>query len=226
MLWLAIESATLVASVAVGRDTKVMAEITSQVALTHSERLLPMVDQVLHLAEVELDNLDGIVVSAGPGSFTGLRIGLATAKGLAHARSCPLYAVSTLEALAWQQPAGIVAPLLDARRQQVYTAVYRRTEMGLTTILQPTALALQELLQSHLPAGEPVRFVGEASQLYRSQILAHDVSAVFANPLHNWPRASSLALVALSDGRPASSVSELRPAYIRASQAEQKLGGK
>lgn len=226
MLWLAIESATLVASVAVGEDTRVMAEITSQVALTHSERLLPMIDQVLKLAEVELSNLDGIVVSAGPGSFTGLRIGLATAKGLAHARACPLYAVSTLEALAWQQPTGIVVPLLDARREQVYTGIYRRTELGLDTLLPPAALALQELLQSHLPLGEPFRFVGEGALLYRPQIIAHSANALFANPLHNWPRASSLALVALSDERPPTTVSELRPVYIRASQAEQKLGGK
>lgn len=226
MLWLAIESATLVASVAVGADTRVMAEVTSRVALTHSERLLPMIDQVLNLAEVELNSLDGIVVSAGPGSFTGLRIGLATAKGLAHARSCQLYAVSTLEALAWQQPVGIIIPLLDARREEVYTGIYRRTEAGLVTLMAPSAMPLQELLQSHLPPDEPIRFVGEGAQIYQQQIIAQPASALFANPLHDWPRASSLALVALADGHQSISISELRPVYIRASQAEQKLGGK
>lgn len=226
MLWLAIESATLVASVAVGADTMVMAEITSRVALTHSERLLPMIDQVLSLAEVELSNIDGIVVSAGPGSFTGLRIGLATAKGLAHAQGCQLYAVSTLEALAWQQPAGIIVPLLDARREQVYTGIYRRTEGGIVTLMPPAAIPLQELLQSHLPQAEAVRFVGEGASLYQPQIVAHVPNALFANPQHDWPRASGLALVALADGRQPETVGELRPAYIRASQAEQKLGGK
>lgn len=226
MLWLAIESATLVASVAVGDDTRVLAEVTSRVALTHSERLLPMIDQVLHLAEVELDNLDAIVVAAGPGSFTGLRIGLATAKGLAHPRNFRVYAVSTLEALAWQQPVGVVVPLLDARREQVYTGVYRRSERGLTTLLPPTAMPLQELLQSPLLAEEPVRFVGEAALLYQSVIQAGYPGAFFANPLHDWPRASSLALVVLASGQEPVAVSEISPTYVRASQAEQKLGRK
>lgn len=226
MLWLAIESATLVASVAVGDDTRVLAEMTSRVALTHSERLLPMIDQVLHLAEVELDKLDAIVVSSGPGSFTGLRIGLSTVKGLAHPRNFRLYAVSTLEALVWQQPAGIVVPLLDARREQVYTGIYRRSESGLTTLMPPAAIPLQELLQSPRLVGEPVRLVGEGALLYQSIIQAGFPSAFFANPVHDWPRASSLALVALASGREPVALGELNPTYVRASQAEQKLGRK
>lgn len=226
MLWLAIESATLVASVAVGTGTKIRAEMTSQVALTHSERLLPMIDQVLNLAGVQLKDIEGIVVAAGPGSFTGLRIGLATAKGLAHARSCPLYAVSTLESLAWQQPSGIVVPMLDARREQVYTAIYRRNESGLINILEPTAMPLKELLQAHLSAGEEVRFVGEAASLYQEQITNQVGNALFADQLHNGPRAASLAFVALGSKREPVSIEELRPTYIRASQAERKLGGK
>lgn len=224
MLWLAIESATLVASVAVGEDTRVLAEITSRVALTHSERLLPMIDQVLGLAEVGLDSLNAIAVAAGPGSFTGLRIGLATAKGLAHARNYQLYPVSTLEALAWQQPQGLIVPLLDARREQVYTGIYRRNESGLALLMPPAAMPLQELLESEQLSSEPVRFVGEGALLYQSIILTHLPNALFANPVHNWPRASSLALVALADGRQPTTVGELRPAYVRASQAEQKFG--
>ncbi len=226
MRWLAIESATLVASVAVGSDDQVLAEMTSRVALTHSERLLPMIDQVLRMAEMKLPDIDSIAVSAGPGSFTGLRIGLATAKGLAHAHHTPLYAVSTLEALAWQQPAGVVVPLLDARRQQVYTAVFERQEKDLLTLMSPTAMALSELLASPLLEGGSVRFVGEGAGIYQGQILERIPQALFANPLHDWPRASSLALVALATGQQPVTVEELRPAYIRASQAEQRLGGR
>ncbi|NLW17087.1 MAG: tRNA (adenosine(37)-N6)-threonylcarbamoyltransferase complex dimerization subunit type 1 TsaB [Firmicutes bacterium] len=226
MLWLAIESATLVASVAVGSDSRVLAEITSQVALTHSERLLPMIDQALRMAEVELPSVDCIAVSAGPGSFTGLRIGLATAKGLAHAHQISLYAVSTLEALAWQQPVGLVVPLLDARREQVYAAIYERREDGFSTLMPPAALALSELLASPLLQQGPVRFVGEGATIYQEQILKSHSQALFANPLHNWPRASSLALAAFAVGRQPVTVEDLRPAYIRASQAEQRLGGK
>lgn len=226
MRWLAIESATLVASVAVGSDNQVLAEMTSRVALTHSERLLPMIDQVLRLGEMKLTDIDSIAVSAGPGSFTGLRIGLATAKGLAHAYRTPLYAVSTLDALAWQQPAGVVVPLLDARREQVYTAIFERQEDGLATLMPPAAMALSELLASPLLQGTPVRFVGEGAAIYKEQILECFPQALFANPLHNWPRAGSLALVALASGHPSVTVEELRPVYIRASQAEQKFGGK
>jgi len=182
-----------------------------------------MIDQALALAGCELAAIEGIMVSAGPGSFTGLRIGLATAKGLAHAQPRRLFAVSTLEALAWQQPEGIVVPLLDARRAQVYAAIYRRTLGGLEPLLSPTALPLAELLQSPLLQAEPVRFVGEGARLYRDQIVASQPHALFANPVHNWPRASSLALVALALGRPPVGVAELSPMYIRASQAEQKL---
>ena len=186
-----------------------------------------MIDQVLGLAEVELSSIDGIAVSAGPGSFTGLRIGLATAKGLAHAQGSQLYAVSTLEALSWQQPAGIIVPLLDARREQVYTGIYQRSGVGIATLMPPAALPLEEFLQSHLPKeDEAIRFVGEGASLYRPQILAQVPHALFANPQHDWPRASSLALVALADGRQPETVGALRPAYIRASQAEQQLGGK
>ena len=160
MHWLAVESATLTASVAVGKRDKVLAEMTSQAALTHSERLLPMVDQTLGLAQLDLDAIGSVVVSIGPGSFTGLRIGLATVKGLAHARPYRLYGVSTLDALAWQQPEGIVVSLLDARREQVYAAIYRRRTDSLETLLAPTAIGLQELLADHLPAGAAIRFVG------------------------------------------------------------------
>lgn len=222
MLWLAIESATLVAGVALGRGDRVLAEISSQVALTHSERLLPMVDQALTIAAVGVKDLEGIFVAAGPGSFTGLRIGLATAKGLAHARNCPLYAVSTLEALAWQQAPGLVVPLLDARRGQVYAAIYRRRENHLECVEGPMALALKDLLQRPPLAHESARFAGEGAIAYR-QLLQEKGDAIFANPSHNWPRASSLALAALANGRAPRSVHELRPTYIRASQAEQKL---
>lgn len=224
MLWLAVESATIVASVAVGRDDLILAEVTSHAALTHSERLLPMIDQALVMAGVALPAVDTLIASAGPGSFTGLRIGLATVKGLAHARGLPVYLVSTLEGLAWQQQhVGVIVPLLDARKQQVYTAVYSRNDGGLQTLLPPTALALSELLQ-YLDR-QSVLFVGEGSYLHQQQIAASAVSATFAGPLHNWPRASSLAAVARQDGRLPVDIQLLHPDYLRASSAEQKLLG-
>lgn len=222
MLWLAVESATLVASVAVGDDETILAEVTSHSALTHSERLLPMVDQTLKLAGIALAEVSRLVVSAGPGSFTGLRIGLSTVKGLAHARQLPIYPVSTLEALAYQQQTELpIVPLLDARRSQVYAAVYRRSEHGLIAVMSPMAIALTELLQNI--GNQPMLFVGEGASLYRERIIAEAPKASLSSALHNWPRAGSLALLAWQDGRQPVDAKLLHPDYLRASSAEQKL---
>ncbi|MGI6345274.1 MAG: tRNA (adenosine(37)-N6)-threonylcarbamoyltransferase complex dimerization subunit type 1 TsaB [Bacillota bacterium] len=222
MHWIAIESATLVASVAVGQGQRVLAEVTSQAQLTHSERLLPMIDQALSLAVSDLSQIDSVIVSTGPGSFTGLRIGLATAKGLAHPRGLAVYGASTLEALAWQQPEGTVVPLLDARRGQVYAAIYQRSASGLREVLAPTAIALNELLGEHLPAG-PFRFVGEGASVHQEQIRSLVPAAQFADSIHNYPRACSLAAVVGAAGRLPIAINELVPRYLRASSAEQKL---
>ncbi|MGI6358936.1 MAG: tRNA (adenosine(37)-N6)-threonylcarbamoyltransferase complex dimerization subunit type 1 TsaB [Bacillota bacterium] len=223
MLWLAVESATLVASVAVGKGDRILSEVNSHSSLTHSERLLPMIDQALALAGAELSGMQRLVVSSGPGSFTGLRIGLATVKGLGHALGLPILSVSTLEALAWQQsPAdeNLIVPLLDARRQQVYAAAYQRRTAGLATVQPPQAVALRDLLST---LQGKVLFVGEGAIIYRSQIAECLPEARFASPLHNWPRAASLALLAACDQRSPVTVEQLHPLYLRASSAEQKL---
>lgn len=219
MHWLAIESATLVASVAVGRDSQVLAEVSSLTQLTHSQRLLPMVDQALQLGGVTVGSLDAVVVSAGPGSFTGLRIGLSTAKGIAHARQLPLIPVSTLDALAWQQTSGFIVPLLDARRSQVYTAVYERLTEGLRIIMPPSAIGLAEFLEQHVPKGRVV-FTGEGAVLFRSEIERRVAHAEFSTELHSWPRASSLASLAIARQQAGVSPAELHPIYLRASAAE------
>lgn len=222
MLWLAVESATLVAGVAVGRDDRILCEVTSHSALTHSERLLPMIDQALSLAGTDVAQLERLVVAVGPGSFTGLRIGLATVKGLAQALGLMVTPVSTLEALAWQQQTSdLVVPLLDARKQQVYAAAYRRQLLGLQTIEPPQAVALSDLLTRL--SGQSVLFAGEGAAIYRSEISRQLPTAQFAAPLHNWPRAGSLALLAWQDGRAPVESALLHPDYLRASSAEQKL---
>ncbi len=224
MLWLAVESATLVASAAVGAGDRILSEVSSHSRLTHSERLLPMIDQALSLAGVELSSIARLVVSVGPGSFTGLRIGLATVKGLGHALRLPVIPISTLEALAWQQPhtaEPLVVPLLDARKQQVYAAVYRIGPDDLEIIQPPQAIALNDLLAS-LP-DQPALFTGEGACIYRAQIVDRLPQARFASPLNNWPRAASLALLADQAERAPVEVQQLHPVYIRASSAEQKL---
>ncbi|MCR3923329.1 MAG: tRNA (adenosine(37)-N6)-threonylcarbamoyltransferase complex dimerization subunit type 1 TsaB, partial [Firmicutes bacterium] len=124
---LGIDTATLVCSAAVVSEEKILAEYTLHVKKTHSERLLPLIDTLLRDAGLTPRDLDAVAISVGPGSFTGLRIGMVTAKALGQALQLPLCGVSTLTALAAQHPyfPGLVCPILDARREQVYQALFR-----------------------------------------------------------------------------------------------------
>ena len=129
---LGLDSSGLVASVAVVEDDRLLAEYTTDYKKTHSQTLLPMLDELKKMIELDCSTLDAIAISSGPGSFTGLRIGSATAKGLGLALKKPLVEVPTLEGLAWNLwgASEIVCPVMDARRNQVYTGAYTFTPSG------------------------------------------------------------------------------------------------
>jgi len=135
------------------------------VEVTHSERLLPAVDRALDEARITLDGLGGIAVSIGPGSFTGLRIGLSTAKGLAYATGLPLVGVPTLEAMAWTLPAARwqVCPVLDARKQEVYAALFRHEPEGLRRVTEDAALPPEDLCRL---IRNPTLFLGDGADAY------------------------------------------------------------
>ena len=143
---LGIESSSLVASAAIYEDGITMAEYTVDFKMTHSQTLLPMIDEMVKLVGIDLNTIDAIAVAAGPGSFTGLRIGSATAKGLGLALKKPLVAVPTVEGLAYNlyDTQGLICPIMDARRKQVYTGIYRFEDHRLVTVEDqmavPTAL--------------------------------------------------------------------------------------
>jgi len=162
-----------VASCALAERGKVAAEINLRTGLTHSEKLLPAIEQALALADWKFSDLEALGVVAGPGSFTGLRIGAATVKGLAFALNLPVVPVGTLEALAWNLPGypGIVAPLLDARRGEVYAAAYRWNGSDWTEVLPPRAEALDDFLVT-LPKGESVAFLGDGVAPNESKLAA------------------------------------------------------
>ena len=124
---LAIEASSLVASVAIMTDDIITAEYTMNHKITHSQTIMPMIDEIVKRCEADLSELDAIAVSGGPGSFTGLRIGSATGKGLAQALNIPIVHVPTLDAMAFNAYGydGLVCPIMDARRMQVYTGIYR-----------------------------------------------------------------------------------------------------
>ena len=154
---LGIESASLVASVAIVTDDVITAEYTVNQKKTHSQTLLPMIDEIVKMLEVPLESIDAIAVSGGPGSFTGLRIGSATAKGLGLALGKPLIHVPTLDATAYNLygAGALICPIMDARRNQVYTGVYRFRE-EFEILREQDAMDMGELLEVLNGLGEPV----------------------------------------------------------------------
>lgn len=220
---LAIETSTLVSSVALASEERVLAELTTATRLTHSETLLPHIEQVLRLAGTERSELTAVAVSLGPGSFTGLRIGLATAKGLAYALHIPLVGVSTLAALAagFPLPGSVAGVMLDAQKGNVYLELYRSTAAGQEAILPVTVLPLEEALERCAAVGEPVMLAGDiATKRLRGRELPDKVYLAPAS--HVLPRAAAVAELAkarLERGEE-DSVMDLAPVYIRRSEAE------
>ncbi len=219
---LGIETATRTGSVAVISSNGVIAEYTLNIEATHSERLMETVERVLRGAGIALADLDGLSVSVGPGSFTGLRIGIATVKGIALATGKPIAAVPTLKALAWNMPhAGyLVCPVLDARKKEVYAALYRY-ENGLpVAAMDAQTLSLDALAER---ISERTIFTAEGSHLFRNDIqrLSGDL-ALFAPLSATVPSAASVAeigLLMLSSGEQVGP-DDLGPIYLRRPEAE------
>ncbi|MCD7826789.1 MAG: tRNA (adenosine(37)-N6)-threonylcarbamoyltransferase complex dimerization subunit type 1 TsaB [Clostridiaceae bacterium] len=227
---LAIDSSGLVASAAVLADDTLVAEFTVNNKKTHSQTLLPMVDQVMKMSGIGLRELDAIAVAAGPGSFTGLRIGSSTAKGMALALEIPIVSVPTLEGLAYRITdwKGVVCPLMDARRNQVYTGVYRVKPGQLDCVAGQQAAAVPLFLQQLNELGEEVLFLGDGVPVYEPAIREQlTVSYQFA-PVH-MNRQSAGAVAALGkiyfEQGKTETGREHKPVYLRQSQAERERAG-
>lgn len=223
---LGIESSSLVASVAVVTDEVMTAEYTVNFKKTHSQTLLPMIDQVAGMLELDLDSIDAIAVAGGPGSFTGLRIGTATAKGLGLAMKKPLIHVPTVDAMAYNLYGTdrLICPIMDARRNQVYTGLYYG-RCGLEVVKAQCAMDMGELIELLNQREEPVVFLGDGVPVFKAMIeAAVKVPYVFAPAHVNRQRAGAVAAlgaVYLSEGRTVSA-DEFRPDYLRKSQAERE----
>jgi tRNA threonylcarbamoyladenosine biosynthesis protein TsaB len=222
MYILGIETSTKTGSVAVVSDRGVVAQYSLNIEVTHSERLMSTVDRVLKDTGLKIADLDGFAVATGPGSFTGLRIGVSTVKGLAFATGKPVAAVPTLYALAWNVPhaACPVCPLLDARKNEVYAAVYTSDGPALTQTAPEAVVSLSRL--GELVTGRTV-FTGEASLLYRGEIeKMFGDKALFAPRSAVLPAAAAVAEIGLEmlrTGRQADP-DDLAPRYIRRPEAE------
>ena len=229
---LAFDSSGLVASVAIVQDNNLIAEYTTNYKKTHSQTLLPMLDEIVRMTETDKNSFDALAVAAGPGSFTGLRIGSATVKGLALAWNIPVVAVPTLEGLAYNAwgDKNLICPIMDARRKQVYTAIYRFDEKNnLDTILQQTPMDILELVEQLNSRGESVTFVGDGIDVYADTIRDNiRVPYVFAPAHMNKQRAGSVAVAAQVryEAGKYEKGDYFAPEYLRQSQAERERAEK
>ena len=222
-MWLAIETSSLVSSVAVMNDERLLGEITIQAGLTHSEQLVPHIDTLLRMTQVQKSELQGVVVSSGPGSFTGLRIGMGTAKAMAYALHIPLYGVMTMDALARNIPytSHIICTVIDAQKQHVYAALYTYEGERLRQLEAPFVVSADLLVERLQTKGDAVIFVGDG--IKRIAPLVENVEHLhIADPMYRIPRASSLLVasrerIALGETE---NPMDMVPYYIRRSEAE------
>lgn len=222
MKLLGIETATMVGSVAVVNQLDVVASYLWNIESAHSEHLMVAIEQILADASLSLQELDGVAISIGPGSFTGLRIGLSTAKGLCYATGLPLVTVPTLDALAsrlvfckYQ-----VCPMLDAKKGEVYASIYQTADGEIRRLCPPEAIPPELLLKT---ISQPTIFSGKGAIVYRESILKTlGKKAYFAPPDLNYPAATAVARLgfsALQNGETAELFS-VEPSYLRKPDAK------
>ncbi|MCM1174376.1 MAG: tRNA (adenosine(37)-N6)-threonylcarbamoyltransferase complex dimerization subunit type 1 TsaB [Blautia sp.] len=234
MKLIALDSSGLVASVAVVEDDILIAEYTIQYKKTHSQTLLPMLDEVRNMIELDLQEVDAIAVASGPGSFTGLRIGSATAKGLSLAMGKPIVAVPTLDGLAYNLYGTdkAVCPIMDARRSQVYTGIYEflpeKDGYRLAIIKRQCAVAFDELARELNALGREVIFLGDGVPVFRERMKEIMQTPYTLAPAHmNRQRAASigaLGSLCYAQGRVVGGA-EFVPEYLRLPQAERQRKG-
>ena len=230
---LGIDSSGMVASVAIVENDVVIAEYTMNHKKTHSETLLPMIDEIVKSTETELETLDAIAIAAGPGSFTGLRIGASTAKGLALAIDKPIIPVKTCEGLAFNMwgAEGIVCPIIDARRSQVYTGIYRVLG-NLQVVMDQTPMDIHELIEklnAMSQSSEPservsgVTFLGDGVPIYED-IIWNEIAIPCKLAPSNMNRQRGASVAALGEilykEKKYINADDFAPEYLRKSQAE------
>lgn len=223
---LALESSATAASCAVCEDEALVAQNFQRTGLTHSATLLPMTESMLRTAGLALADMDVIAVAAGPGSFTGLRIGVSAAKGLAWSAEKPVAACSTLASMAWQLAHldGEICAVMDARRQQVYNARFAASGGVLTRLTEDRALSLEELADEVKKTGKTQILVGDGAQLCYNHFIRQGIGAVMAPPHLLYQCAWGVAREAAELARAGKLIDggALTPNYHRLSQAERE----
>ena len=223
---LGIDTSSMAASVAVIEDNKLICEYTINTKKTHSQKLMPMIENMLGLSDLNVREIDAIAVCEGPGSFTGLRIGMATAKAIAHVNDIPVIGVNSLEALAANMNLcdKKICSILDAQRNQVYTGRYQYEGTKLVEIKEIGIQQIDELLEQLAQSGEQWILVGEAVYKYEDKI--REISNIeIPAASNNVTKAGSLCSVAkvkFDEGKDIFDCYTVNPLYIRKSQAEEQ----
>lgn len=245
MKLIGIDSSGLVASVAIMEDSKLVAEYTVNNKKTHSQTLLPMLDEIVKSTGLEMNEIDAIAIAAGPGSFTGLRIGSATAKGLGLALKKPIVPVSTVEALAYNMYGtdSLICPIMDARRNQVYTGIYEfvKTDAGnnagddnecdrfcdyeMQTVKEACAVPIEEIVYALNEIGRKVIFLGDGVPVFAEQLKTlMQVSYSFAPAHLALQKAGCVAGLGMAKFKAGifEDAAAHSPEYLRLSQAERE----
>jgi tRNA threonylcarbamoyladenosine biosynthesis protein TsaB len=218
--WLAIDTATDVASVAVGTDERVAATRAMRGARQHAAQIVPLIQDVLALAKMRLDEIGGVVVSDGPGSFTGLRIGWAVAKGLVQERQLPMIAIPSLLGAAHAAGVETVAACYDALRGQVFGAVYSVVDDAVQTLVAPDVFTIPDLAQR--TPSRPVLAVGDGAERYRDEVVSWIGRAPMGLDALPPIAGSLLALLAYDGARRAVDSRAAEPVYGRPAEAQVK----
>ena len=230
MTILAIDSSAKAASVCIANEEKIIGEFFINTLLTHSQTLMPMTEQLLKNTEMTIDEVDAIAVNAGPGSFTGVRIGVAAAKGLAFPKNLPCVSVSTLESMAYNLLGTdcLVCAVMDARCSQVYNAMFRIKGETVERLTDDRALSLSDLLLEFKQTDERILIVGDGAEITYDFLKNEASNAVLAPKNRRTQTASSVALAAfqkLFEGK-TQTAAELMPIYLRLPQAQRELNAR
>lgn len=229
---LGLDSSGIVASVAIVEEDNLIAEYTVNYKKTHSQTLLPMLDELAKMTELDMDTIDAIAVAAGPGSFTGLRIGSATAKGLGLALKKPLVEIPTVDALAYNlyDAKALICPIMDARRSQVYTGIYRFEDHKLVTVEAQMAVPMMEMIDKLNERGEEVIFLGDGVPVFAKMIQENLKGALFLRTCtceQAESRSSRSSWRTLRErGQGGNGHGACAPEYLRVSQAERERAQK
>ena len=224
MLILAIESTAAPASCALCRDGEILAQSSQRSGLTHSRTLLPMIEDLLRNTETPRESIDAVAVAHGPGSFTGVRIGVSTAKGPCWGLGRPAIGVSTLEAMAWLgqcAPEGaVICPSMDARRNQLYNAFFELREGRPVRLTEDRAISASDMASQAAVLGRPFWVLGDGALIAVDALKEANVPVLLAPETVRWQSACGVALAALD--KPPVGAEELLPVYLRLSQAERE----